>query len=643
MEDPDLLRAMVSKKRDLPEANIEELIKADLPKGYLHLSRKAVEQLLPHLENGDDEFTSIQKVYPDRADQTFDFHELLPMPPDVRNPIVQRALVEVRKVVNAIIRKYGRPDRIRVELARDMKGSQEQRKQKSLDMWKRNQENEQTRKMLREEHNIAYPSRDDIVKYHLWVEQEGICAYTTKPIPLNRLFSPDIEVDHVMPYSRSLDDSFINKVVCFTRANRDKGNQTPAEWMEGNPDKLERMYQAYSSFEKIPYFKKRNFKKKTVELDNCISRQLNDTRYISTEVIRYLQCLFEPELQKKRKVVQATRGQLTAELRHHWGLNSILNPLSPDLKNREDHRHHAVDAVVIALSSNGHMQKLARAYKRYQENERLSLPWEGFRGDVAEVINKINVSFRVKRKVSGALHEETSYGHIEGDRFVYRVALSNLSGAMVKDVRDPVIRELVLKRCLEHGVDPDKVGSKKLPGIVFPADQPLCMKSGVQIKKVRIETILGKNRIGICDEAGKPFRYAKLGSNHHIEILRTKDAKGNDKYTGEVITTLEAARRIREKQPIIRRDHGPDAQFVMSLSINEGVMVKLEDGKHHLFRVQKMSSTGEIVFRPHTFAGQLSDRHGWPLILRKMTNSLMQMDAFKVNLSPLGEVSVAHD
>ena len=654
IEDPEELEAYLKDKWNLKEKDIESLINVDLPSGYMSFSKKAIEKINPLLAEGKNEFDAITEIYPKWQESKLSHYEKLPQPPDVRNPIVQRALTEVRKVINGLIRKYGRPDTIYVELARDVKGSIEDRKQASLDNWKRNTDNEKIFEILKD--HLEDPRMKDVVKFKLWRDQEGQCAYSGKAIPMESLFMPDIEVDHILPYSRSLDDSYMNKVVCWVRANRDKGNRTPREWLESNEAKYEKMIQRVASFENMPKNKKRKFKQKEImitkdkagkiEVDTFIQRQLNDTRYISRQVATYLQSLFPIDEQKKRKTVQATRGQLTAELRRQWQLNQILNPLAANIKSRDDHRHHAVDAVVIACSTADHMRRLATIEKYKLVKKPLPAPWENFRGDVANSVNEIKVSFRVQRKIAGQLHEEMSYGHMYGDKFAYRVEIKSLTGRKISSIIDDKIKDIVKERCIEKGVDPDKLGSKIVPANVFPEEEPLRMKSGVKIKKVRIHTTIGENRHGFKDKDGKIFRYAKLGSNHHIEILKTENKKGKVKYNGVVISTLEATRRAKRKKPIIQRDHGLDKEFVFSLSVNECVMIKLEDGKYHLYRVQKITarkSSQSIQLRPHTYAGGAKDNMKAPLVFDKSPNSLMQMDAFKVNISPLGEVNLAND
>ncbi len=647
IEDPEELEAYLAEKWKLKEEMIEALEKVDLPSGYMSFSKKALLKIIPLLVEGKNEFDAVTELYPNWRETKLDYNEKLPQlsPGDIRNPIVYRALTEVRKVINAIIRKYGRPDTIYVELAREMKGNADDRKDAFFKMRDNEKENEKAKKIIKD--YVEYPRMKDVVKYKLWRDQEGICVYSGKAIPQESIFTNDIEVDHILPYSRSLDDSYMNKVVCWVKANRDKGNRTPREWLKGNEVKWEKMLQRNASFEKMPRNKKRKFKQKEIMIskdekgkivvDTFIQRQLNDTRYISRLVVSYLQTLFPIEEQKKRKTVQATRGQLTGELRRQWQLNRILNPLAANIKSREDHRHHAVDAIVIACSTAHHMRVLATREKYKLVKKHIPAPWENFRGDVANAVNEINVSFRVKRKIAGQLHEETNYGHISENNFVYRVPLTSLTGAMVKKIRDDEIRRLVIERCKEKGVDPKKINSK-----VFPSDEPLRMKSGVIVKKVRITKTLGKSRLPFKDRDGKVFRHAKLGSNHHIEILKTKDKKGKIKYDGVVVTTFEANRRAKNREPIIQRDHGPDKKFVFSLSINESVMIKTDDGKHHLYRIQKIAHN-DIALRPNTYAGVVKNSDKWPIFSRKTPNALMKMDAFKVTVGPLGEVNVAND
>ncbi|NLX07953.1 MAG: type II CRISPR RNA-guided endonuclease Cas9 [Phycisphaerae bacterium] len=624
IEDPNEFRRIAGEEWAADDEQIEALLKIDLPDGYLHLSKKAILKLLPFMEQGERMADAVKKAGYLRPDQKAgDNHDRLPQPPDIRNPIVKKSLHEVRKVVNAIIREYGKPARIVVELARDMHGSVDDRNELHLRMLKNEREREEVRESIRSEYGITNPGRDDIQRLRLWNEQGQTCPYTGNTIARSQLFSSDVQVDHILPYPRSLDDSMMNKVVCFTSANREKGNQTPQEWLAAFPDRYERMLQAIKP---LPWRKRRKFTQQAIDLGQCIDRQLNDTRYISREVRRYLQSLVMD--------VDCTRGQVTAELRHHWGLNQILNHTGGFTKNRDDHRHHAVDAVVVALTTPSHLQQLARTKGIVRDP--LPFPWERFRDDVANRINDINVSFRPLRKVYGALHEETAYGPTaEENVYAYRKSVRDLKGPMIAQIVDPAIRNLVMERLKQKGLDPNNPPSN-IPTEVFA--EPLTMPSGVPVKKVRIRDTF-TNLIPMTKmktRTGKPYRYVKPGSNHHIEIFEYTDAKRVAKRDGVVVSMFDAAQRVQRGLPLINRDHGSGRRFVMSLSTNELVHVKV-DGQYVLYRVQKLDAGNtRVILRLHTDSRVDDPR----TVLRKSPNTL---DGYKVTVDYLGRMRPAND
>ena len=198
------------------------------------------------------------------------------------------------------------------------------------------------------------------------------------------------------------------------------------------------MIERVSKMKGMPFSKRRKFTQKEIDLDNFVARQLNDTRYISVAARDYLGCLFEPEEQTSR--VRAGRGQLTSELRRRWGLNSLLSPFAARQeeeapKNRDDHRHHAIDAIVVALSRPGHLKKLAAYHKQRarmgQKAPAFEEPWGNFRSTVAKVIDGVNVSHRPRRKLSGQLHEGFFYGSSQTLKYVRADAESLTSRILI--------------------------------------------------------------------------------------------------------------------------------------------------------------------------------------------------------------------
>jgi CRISPR-associated endonuclease Csn1 len=247
---------------------------------------------------------------------------------DIPNPVVKRALVELKKVVNAIIAKHGRPDAVHIEMAREVQMGAERRKEVSSRMRAREAEREKAAEAIRK---MGYAARrEGVTKYLLWQEQSHECVYCGKPISQSQLFGGEVDVDHILPYSRTLDDSQGNKVVGHVKCNHDKGNRTPYEWLAASdPDRYANVCQrAASLLQKgaMPYSKYRRFLQKELDLDKFIARQLTDTGYITRATVEYLRLLFE---RKQEHSVLGLKGQLTAELRWQWGLDKILEEM-PD-------------------------------------------------------------------------------------------------------------------------------------------------------------------------------------------------------------------------------------------------------------------------------------------------------------------------
>jgi CRISPR-associated endonuclease Csn1 len=641
----------------------------DLPIGYVALSRYAIDRLLPHLEKGliyqsasDPEKSALHAAGYLRRDELqrrlFDcLPDLSRVNPadckigDLPNPVVKRALVEVRKVVNAILRKHGKPDAVHVEMARSLQLGKEKRKNRTSEMRAREAVREQAAEAIRQA-GIKV-RREGIERHLLWQEQLHECVYCGKTISQEQLFGGSVDVDHVLPYSRTLDNLQMNKVVCHRECNHDKGQKSPYEWLAASaPDHYSEVVQRAGALLRkgsFPYPKYRRFLQKELELDKFIARQLTDTGYITRATVEYLQLLFD-----KPSDVLGLKGQLTAELRWQWGLDTILSemPDSPawsenaDLrageKNRADHRHHAIDALVVALTNRKRLRllsEIARKGGARKTGEVLFDPWDGFRDDVVKRVARINVSHRVERKVSGELHEQTQYGPTaQPDEWVLRKPVSELSASEVERVRDPAIRRIALDALLAVGIDigrgnkPDKTGEKRMQAAL----SSLKMPSGVPIRKVRL--IKTEQTIAPLRHPGSPFQtYVKPGNTHHICIFEYI-VKGQTKRTSEFVTMLEATQRVKRKQPVIQRTHSTitDARFVMSLTNSELVLANWK-GSIKLLRLNTSISTeGRLLFVEHTDARKSEHRR----LFRATANTL---DARKVTVDPLGKILWAND
>jgi len=620
----DQLREKLRIEYSFNDKQIEATLKISLPQGYMSFSRKAIIKLLEFMEQGALTSEAIAVAYRDRK-RTSEENNLdkLPIPEDLRNPIVNKALFEVRKVVNAIVKEYGKPGKIKIEMAREVQGSSKQRKELHWKQIENKERNEKVRQRLIQDMNIPNPSRNDIIKYKLWEECGKICPYTGKSISQEALLGPEFQIEHILPYDRSLDDSYLNKTLCEVHENKDvKRNQTPYEAYNHDTEKYEQILERVNKSQ-MPYPKKRKFWQKEIGLEQAL-RQLNDTRYICRETVKYLKQL--------GIYVEGTRGKITSELRHQWGLDGIFDELGT--KRDDDHRRHAVDAIVVGVTEDDHLRKLARS-KYAISGPSFELPWPDFREEVRENVKKINVSHRVQRKVSGALHKETNYGATKKeDLYVFRKNLEDLTLPMAEDIVDPVVREIVKKRLEEKGIDLDGK-DRKPPKEVWK--EPLYMKTTKSNKKVPIKSVrvynIAENVIAMKDRSGQPYRYVEPGSNHHIEIFEYTDKKGKVKRDGKVITMFEAVQRNRRGEPVVKKDYGDGKKFVYSLAINEIFMLE-QDGE--LYRVQKISSNQQIFFRHHTFGGELQKHKG----ISKYHNTL---NGQKKTIDPLGRIWPAND
>jgi CRISPR-associated endonuclease Csn1 len=333
---------------------------------------------------------------------------------------------------------------------------------------------------------------------------------------------------------------------------------------------------------------------------------------------------------------RGTRGKITEELRHQWGLDGVFKELG--VNRDDDHRKHAVDAVVVGVTENEHLRRLAKS-KYAVTGGTFKPPWPDFREEVKERVKHINISHRVCRKVSGKLHEGTNYGPTkEENKYVFRKSLQNLTPAMVNDIVDPVVREIIKKRLIEKGVNPEKKGSANIPKDVWK--EPLYMKTTKSSKKVLIKKVrlynVAKNVIAMKDRSGNPYRFVEPGNNHHIEIFEYKDDKGRTKRDSRVVTMFKAVQRSHKGEPVVRRDYDDGKKFVCSLAINDMVLMKNKAGEMGLYRIQKMDANKMVRFRHHT-ASKIDRKETY------IDKTAHLFEGYKVSVDPLGRISPSND
>ena len=621
------------------DEQVVELLKVELESGYSRCSLKAIRKVLPKMQEGLRYDEAVTTVYGDHRKQfnTQSF-EKLPLPPkDLRNPIVSKALHELRKVINAILREYGKPDEIHLEMARDLKLTAKQ-KERTIKQQNENQKaNERAAEFYKQKFGLENVSGRDKLKYRLWKEADEMCPYTGEKIPPEVLLDDQqIDIEHIIPYSRCFDDSYMNKTICLSSFNRDvKKNFTPFELFGGDEQKY---FEMLKRIEKLPFGKQRKFQIKEVDFDEMVGRQLSDTRYICREAHAYLLQLYGNE-----QAVTIIAGGATANLRHVWGLNSILADGDIDVKNRYDHRHHAIDAIVIALTSRGLFQYISKLAGRNREMMKrhlggIEMPWENFLTDVEEVINSIIISHAPIHRVRGALLEETAYGATnEEGLFVVRKNLESLSKSNIEkdEIVDETVREIVRERYDGFGRDLKKAFV-----------EPLFHKDGkTPIKKVRLYVRMSPETVvGIKDESGKPYKYYALGGNHHLEIFENPVT---EERKAVLVPRFKASQNIRESvkrgntPSPVSRNLGENWQFLFSLCRNDYFEFIGDDGKLSVYRVQKMSGGGKVIL----IAVPLEEGRSEYIsgITLKIQGSIFKKIVRKLQVNPLGQLAPAND
>jgi len=670
----------------LDEAGASALLAEKAPADYCALSLTALSKILPLMRSGKSFKEAETEIYGNRFSGAA-VHPLIPVlrphrkhfrnstpPPQdplmasiangLRNPAVERAITEMRKVVNAIVREYGKPYEIRIELARDLKKPRSKRLEDTVNNRKREAENRALAERMFQECGIPQPpSRKDLEKAKLWVEQQGECPYTGHSLPFSRLFNDDngFDVDHILPRSRHPDDSFQNKVLCWGDTNRIvKRNQTPYEaFAEQDPENWQQVLGRVARWRNPGKLRKFEIRS-TDELAEFSSRQLNDTRYTSLLAARLLSTLYGGRDVVKdgtsRRVIFASTGAVTATLRQNWGFEQILRGILPAEpgetrgKPRTDHRHHAIDAIVIGLTRDNIIQAMARAsaLEPWQPGTRcwrqVPQPWRtpDFYGGVEQRVREMLTSHRPEHKVNGELHKGSNYGRPymhNGTPTVHTRKL--ISAFKVGDIEaddvivDRAVRDIVRTKLGEVGGNPKAFEKpENMPYMTTPAGKR------IPIRKVRIRETRSPLRVG----EGPRERYVASGGIHHVELFVRRDEKRRETWDSRVVQITEAYERRREKTPVVARilEGDLEAQFLFSISKDD--TLEIQDGDlRRIVRVKLFYDNKQIFYVPVNDAHLDADQKKLAIVKSKYPNSLRPLEPRKVVVDLLGRVHPAND
>ncbi len=654
----------------IPRNAAEEAEKITLPDGHASLSTKAIRRILPHLESGLVYSAAVQAAgYAHHSDDRDGvilpalpyYGEVLGErlgtgtgeeghPPERRfgrvpNPTVHVALNQVRHVVNALIARFGHPQEIVVEVLRELAHSAKQR----ADIEKGQKENRSRRDdWVKQLAALGLPANGRNMAFmRLWSEQahdpkERVCPYSGERISIERLFSGQIEVDHILPFAVTLDDSFNNRVLVTREANRRKARQTPFEAFHASPDWPE--IQARAKL--LPPAKAWRFapdalKKWQGQHADFLARHLTDSAYIARLMRPYLRKVCDD------RKLWFVPGRLTALLRQNLGLNSAsLLGKGGARKERTDHRHHAIDALTVGLIDRSLLQRVATAAGRGELDgrliEKLEEPWPGFIAEAAEKLAGVVVSYKPDAAVSGRLHNDTSYGTVpgagaSGPNVAHHVPVQSLAGWSEEDAADAIADEPLRRRITAALAASGKPAqAAELARIEHAPD--------VFVRRVQVRERLEGSAEIRDRRTGRGYRRVKLDANHRAEFWRMP-AQGGERgrVMMMVVPMLHAAadaeaRRLGRRASD-RRPH-PAARLLLRLHKND-VLAIGEGAQRRLVRVVKFSGTQVTLAAPNE-GGNLKARdadRGDPFkYINASIKFLRGERARKVFVDPLGRV-----
>lgn len=485
------LYELLEKKFGFKEEHSKILAEIGFPQDYGSLSSKAIRKIYPYIK---------EHKYSDACNYAGYNHSKNSLTKEqlenrvlkeqldilsknsLRNPVVEKILNQMINLVNEVSKEYGRPDEIRIELARELKNNAEERANMTSEISKATLLHQKYAEILKKEFGIPVPSRNDIIRYKLYLElaNNGFKdLYTDIKIERENLFTEKYDIDHIIPQSRFFDDSFSNKVLVPRGANLKKGNFTAFDYLEiEGKEKLEKFLNIIKElYDKgaITKAKYEKLQKKGVEIgDGFIERDLRNTQYIAKKAKEILFGITNSVL--------STSGRITDKLREDWNLVNTMKELNLDKyrklgltetvinskgeekqriidwTKRNDHRHHAMDALTVAFTTHNHIQYLnylnARKDEKHKEHQnifaienlitkvfekkngskerRFKEPIKNFRIDAKKHLDEVLISHKAKNKVvtkninkikkkgsviakteltpRGQLHKETIYG-----------------------------------------------------------------------------------------------------------------------------------------------------------------------------------------------------------------------------------------
>ena len=636
--------------------------------------------------------------------------DILPIPQhSLRNPVVEQIVNEALMLVKDIWKLHPelKDGEIKIELARELKSNKEERKRISEIQDKNKEKNQEVVDEIRRHKGSNYnPSLAEIEKVKLWKEAQMQSPYTGKLITIAEVLSESTEVDHIIPRTRFYNDGLVNKVVCESHINSDKGNLTAYEYMNsGTRCQNEKLsYDDFLQFIKRFHYPKRKMLTMKEIPDDFIERQIKETQYIVTRI--------KEELGKivGNQNVKTTNGSITEYLKEQWGLAELMRRLIkprferlqekfniPLVREEEiigrnnkitgkkrmvikgyskrfDHRHHAIDALIVACTRQGIIQQLnllnqitkgrtKKIEETIGDSLRKFIPPTGkedkgankFYEMAEDAINSIIISYKNRKRlvskginwyqkfnpkkgkiekvkqdnsklwaIKGPLHNETNYGVINFkgiQRYTSRCELADLTENKIRNIPD----ELLRKEITNH------INKTEYEGNIKKAFGPEGIMDFNKNRKVPIFAVTVMEDGNVEKVKGKTFLYSKerklaveKGGNYCVAFYEHPETKER-KF--DVVSFFDAVQLKTTGQNPFQTDKGIELEklgykFLFTLTHNDLVYIPDEDeslahidwnDKKKLFKqiYRVVKFSGEqIYFQPHNFSKEITIHEG---------------------------------
>lgn len=553
----------------------------------------------------------------------------------ITNPTVHIALGQFRRVINMLIHEFGKPAQVVLEATRDLNKSPKEKDEVEKLIKTNERRNDRFRDELEKEGYLSPGQRvgDRFLRMRLWEElgrtpAERCSPFSGRQICLADLHSDAVEIEHILPFGETFDDSPANKTLAFRDENRRKGNRSPGDAAAQGVFDQDAMI---ARTKHLPRNKAWRFLPNAMQVfdeqKSFDDRQLHATGYLARVVRAYAEALFDKTDVDgiRRNHVWMLPGRMTAMLRHRWGLNLGNH----NRKNRDDHRHHAIDACVIGVIDRVMIQRLQNAANSVGADALARVlpnppePFPGYRDAVMTTVKEVKVSHRAKHgqakpddpsQTSGRLHEDTAFGIVKDKpenqadltigNVVVRKPVTALTEKEIRQIRDVKIRHEAM--AATEPARASKLTKAEADKLRLKLLADWANESGHhRLRILKAETSVRP----VQDINGRSYKYYTPGEVSCIDII-----EADGKWHGHPLSVWDA----NAGQEQTWKDKWPDGRFIMRLHKNDTIQLfdwddeedEIVSGSNNIKRIMRLVPSDNRIFSSGlNDAGKLQKRH----------------------------------